>query len=302
MADAALDDFFAKKTKKKIKGSNLNVAAAAPKAEPKKKAKDAEEDGWEEETVIPQTIKTEAAGKLTRDEDKKEEDDSSAPAWGSVPKKYEQQHRDPREERKFPSLAKSVQSTNIQVDDGQGPKVNISTSKNIFAALEGEEDDEEGGKRPKEIQPAKVQKKKGEREKEAVQREIDKWGGSKEKGDKKDRKDAKDDDEDEEDDDEREDSAPAQEPAGGKKSKAEVKSVKSTEPEVEEETPEDLLIKLDPAKVASKYNSRRRLEPKTLPDEEMQAEKENRPAKGPAGKKKKVFEEEEEKKLEYVED
>mmetsp|Transcript_6704 Transcript_6704/g.9218 ORF Transcript_6704/g.9218 Transcript_6704/m.9218 type:complete len:107 (+) Transcript_6704:66-386(+) len=96
MADAALDDFFAKKTKKKIKGSNLNVAAAAPKAEPKKKAKDAEEDGWEEETVIPQTIKTEAAGKLTRDEDKKEEDDSSAP-WraGSPSVSYPLLHRLP---------------------------------------------------------------------------------------------------------------------------------------------------------------------------------------------------------------
>merc|ERR1711865_397948 len=76
----------------------------------------------------------------------------------------------------YPTLAKSVGSSSINIDDGSDTKVNIATSKNVFAALEGEDDDDgEGKKRPTEIKPAMVTKKKGEREKVALQREVDKY-------------------------------------------------------------------------------------------------------------------------------
>merc|ERR1712232_19805 len=111
-------------------------------------------------------------------------------------------------EKKFPSLAKSVGSSSINIDDGNDAKVNIATSKNHFAALEGEEDeDEDGGKRPKEIKPAMVQKKKGEREKEALKREVEKYT-KKDSPKKKGKKDSAEDEDDEEDEDEDEEEAP----------------------------------------------------------------------------------------------
>merc|ERR1712037_290344 len=89
-----------------------------------------------------------------------------------------------REARKFPTLAKTIKaSSNINIDDGSDATVNISVSKNVFSALEDEEDEEEkANKRPKEIKPAMVFKKKGERETEALQREVDRYATKPKKG------------------------------------------------------------------------------------------------------------------------
>jgi hypothetical protein len=78
-------------------------------------------------------------------------------------------------------------SSNINIDDGSDAKINSATNRNAFAALEGDEDEEEEGKlvggkkRPKEIKPAMVSKQKGEREKDVVGREVAKYvpGGKK---------------------------------------------------------------------------------------------------------------------------
>jgi len=165
---------MAKKTKKKIKGSNLNKATEPQAEEPKKatKAKSADDEGWQEEEVVQQTMKVEAAGKLVREEEKAEDQqDIAAPAWGNLKIKDNKDLND----RKFPSLAKSVQSSAINLEDTSG-KVNISTSKNMFANLENDDpDDDDGPKRPKEIKPAMVTKKKGERAQDAIQREVGKY-------------------------------------------------------------------------------------------------------------------------------
>merc|ERR1712014_64615 len=99
--------------------------------------------------------------------------------------KYDATH-----ERRFPTLAKAVgQSSNINIDDGSDATVNIKTTKNAFAALHDNDDDEEDGpKRPKEIKPAMVQKQKGERTSAAIQREVEKYSGPAEGKKKKDRK------------------------------------------------------------------------------------------------------------------
>merc|ERR1712113_883127 len=75
-------------------------------------------------------------------------------------------------EKRFPEL--KAAGTNINIDDGSNAKVNIATSKNFFSALENEDSDEEK-KRPTEIKPAMVQKKKGEFTKTAIKREVDKY-------------------------------------------------------------------------------------------------------------------------------
>eukprot|EP00411_Alexandrium_monilatum_P017780 CAMPEP_0175242500 /NCGR_PEP_ID=MMETSP0093-20121207/31098_1 /TAXON_ID=311494 /ORGANISM="Alexandrium monilatum, Strain CCMP3105" /LENGTH=436 /DNA_ID=CAMNT_0016536573 /DNA_START=42 /DNA_END=1354 /DNA_ORIENTATION=- len=227
MADApSLSDFLAKKTKKKIKGSNLNVVSAStPETAKKPKSKDAEEEGWQEEQVVAATMKVEVAGKLTREEDKKEEDDTSGHAWGSVKAKSESSQG--LSDKKYPTLRKSMRtSTNINIDDGSEAKVNISTSKNVFAALENEEDDEEQEvKRPKEIKPAMVTKKKGELEKVAIQREVNKYskdGPKKEGG-----KDGKDDDEEDEGEAEEDATEERQEEVEAKKPEAKKKDKKA---------------------------------------------------------------------------
>merc|ERR1712066_50650 len=84
--------------------------------------------------------------------------------------------------KRYPTLAKAVgqfgQSSNINIDDGSEGKVNIKTTKNAFAALHEQDDDEdEAPKRPKEIKPAMVQKQKGERTSTATQREVEKYSG-----------------------------------------------------------------------------------------------------------------------------
>merc|ERR1711920_239493 len=154
----------------------------------KPKKTDKDEEGWEEEQVTASTItRIEVVGNLKRDEDKKEEEESHAPAWAAV--KNSQTVHDRVMEKRFPTLAKSVQSSNINIDDGSDMKVNIKTSKNAFAALDNHDDDEEDRKavRPKEISAAKVQKAKGERETVALQREVDKYVDPK-KEDKKEEK------------------------------------------------------------------------------------------------------------------
>merc|ERR1719382_1002070 len=110
-----------------------------------------------------------------------------------------------------------MQSSNINIDDGSEAKVNIATSKNMFAQLEDEDEGGEEVKRPKEIKPAMVTKKKGEREKVAIQREVAKYS-------KKDSKKDPAGDEDEDDDDE---TAPA--PSAAEEAKKKKKSKKLEE-------------------------------------------------------------------------
>jgi len=311
MADApSLQDFLAKKTKKKIKGSNLNVVSAStPETAKKPKSKDAEEEGWQEEQVVAATMKVEVAGKLTREEDKKEEDDTSGHAWGSVKAKSESSQG--LSDKKFPTLRKSMRtSTNINIDDGSEAKVNISTSKNVFAALENEEDDEEQEvKRPKEIKPAMVTKKKGELEKVAIQREVDKYskdGPKKEGG-----KDGKDEDEDEGEAGEDAAKEP-QEEVEAKKPEAKRKDRKAgrkaeaagqeTAREEEEQEHEDLRIVADLAAAKAKYEGRKKpFPPKPLPKSELEEEKENKPAAPGKKKKMAVIEEDDKPKLQFWE-
>mmetsp|Transcript_28092 Transcript_28092/g.81004 ORF Transcript_28092/g.81004 Transcript_28092/m.81004 type:complete len:318 (+) Transcript_28092:177-1130(+) len=310
---ASLGDFFAKKNKKKIKGSNLNVASATSKPEVKKaKSKDAEEEGWEEEQVVAPTMKVDIAGKLLREEDKKEEDDSVAPAWGSL-KSSKNEARDLNDKR-FPTLAKSVRvSSNINIDDGSDAKVNITTSKNVFAALENEEDDDQPTKRPKEIKPAMVQKKKGESEKVAIQREVDKYSHKKgaAKKDDSDGEEGEDDDEDDEDQAEGEEGEAKKEPEPAepkrrdRKAEKKAEAAEKEEPERQEEkvVEEDLAMKADLAAVKAKYQKRKKPFPaKPLPQSELAEEKENKPRVQPK-KKKGFFEEEDDKpKLQVWED
>jgi len=294
-APAGLGDFFKAKAKKKIKGSNLNNSATTAKAEAKKPRKDAEEEGWEEEQVVIPNLKVEVAGKLTRDEDKKDDEDSAAPAWGNVKSKVDKS--EPLNEKKFPTLAKSMMhSTNVNIDDGSDPKINIQTSKNAFSALEGTHDsDEDGPKRPKEIKPWQVQKKKGEFEKAALQREVDKYQVKAETKPKKKKKDEdSDDDEDESDEDESEEEV--KKPVEVKKKAKKVGDKKEDKEEQTEETEEkaaDLTIQPDLVAAKEKYKGRRKLPKKELPEEELEEEKENKPvAQGKKGKKKAYVDEE----------
>eukprot|EP00441_Pelagodinium_beii_P041472 CAMPEP_0197648110 /NCGR_PEP_ID=MMETSP1338-20131121/27556_1 /TAXON_ID=43686 ORGANISM="Pelagodinium beii, Strain RCC1491" /NCGR_SAMPLE_ID=MMETSP1338 /ASSEMBLY_ACC=CAM_ASM_000754 /LENGTH=301 /DNA_ID=CAMNT_0043222049 /DNA_START=53 /DNA_END=958 /DNA_ORIENTATION=+ len=298
MAEApSLGDFFAKKTKKKIKGSNLNKATEPEKEEPKKatKGKSADDEGWQEEEVVQATMKVEAAGKLIREEEKQEEQDVAAPAWGNVKVK---DNKDLNEKR-FPSLAKSVQSSAINLEDTSG-KVNISTSKNMFANLEGDDDDDEDGpKRPKEIKPAMVTKKKGEREKDAIQREVGKYKDKKGKAGEPD-----DDDDEEEAQEEDKDTAKEVKP---KKAEKKVKSAEPAKSEQQEEQAEDVKIEPDLAAAKAKYAHRKKLPKAELPEEELEEEKENKPSRAvqssKGGKKKKfanMEEDEFEKKLAYA--
>jgi len=282
MADApSLGDFFAKKQKKKIKASNLNVVATTkPDSTKKPKSKDAEAEGWQEEEVVAATMKVEVAGKLTREEEKKEEEDTAGHAWGSVKAKSESSQG--LSDRKFPTLAKSVRtSTNINIDDGSQPTVNIATSKNVFAALENEEDDDGEVLRPKEIKPAMVQKKKGEREKVAIQREVDKYIPTKEVGKKEKKGEEDDEDEEEEDEDaeeQQQEEVEERKPEVKKKKKPEAAKEPEKEEEPEEEAAEDLQIVADLDAAKAKYTGRKKPFPsQPLPKSELEEEKENKP-------------------------
>eukprot|EP00928_Gymnodinium_smaydae_P088659 TRINITY_DN72722_c0_g1_i1.p1 TRINITY_DN72722_c0_g1~~TRINITY_DN72722_c0_g1_i1.p1 ORF type:complete len:320 (+),score=162.99 TRINITY_DN72722_c0_g1_i1:62-1021(+) len=307
MADAAqgsLSDFFNKKNKKKIKGSNLNNQTADKKTEAKKVGKkDAEEEGWEEEQVVANVMKVEVAGKLIREEEKKDEEDSAAPAWGSLKSKDSNLN-----DKKFPTLAKSAKlsgmSSNINLDDGSSGKINIETSKNAFSALEvGQDSDDEGSKRPKEIKPAMVQKKKGESEKHALQREVNKYEKAKKKAAKKGEKDDEEASESEEEESEGEQEVEkaaakekkAKKPAAKKAAKKDESEDENEQEEAPQQMEEDLKVQPDLAASKAKYEGRRKLPRKELPADELEENKENRPKQQQqgGGKKKKIFVEEE---------
>eukprot|EP00930_Biecheleria_cincta_P090499 TRINITY_DN79897_c0_g1_i1.p1 TRINITY_DN79897_c0_g1~~TRINITY_DN79897_c0_g1_i1.p1 ORF type:complete len:318 (+),score=142.68 TRINITY_DN79897_c0_g1_i1:61-954(+) len=292
-APSSLGDFFAKKNKKKIKGLNLNNAATTDKKEEDKKPekkKNEDDDGWQEEEVVQATMKVEAAGKLIREEEKKEEEDTSAPAWGNVKVKADANLN----EKRFPTLAKSVAAINME-DNSQ--KVNISTSKNMFANLEEDGSDDEGIKRPKEIKPAMVTKKKGEKQQDAVEREVGKFKPSKAKAA------APPDDEDDEEEEEKEEKVEKEVKA---KKKKEAKVQGSVKQKVDNEVANDAGEKIEPdlAAAKAKYAKRRKLPRKELPEEEMEEEKENKPVQQKGGKAKKKWavteEEDTEKKLQYL--
>jgi len=313
MAEAAapsLGDFFKAKSKKKVKASNLNKAEEK-KTEEKKKTSSKEDDAWQEDEVVAATIKVEVAGKLMREEEKKDDEEAAAPAW-NVSKK-ESASAQPINEKRYPTLAKSNKTSSIDIDDGSDAKVNITTSKNRFADLEGEDDeDNSGNKRPKSIMPSMVTKKQGEREKVALAREVEKYTSKPSKKKAKKSSDAEDDDEedDEEDEDaEAEDGdeaapdSPKLEEVSEKKPKKPKEAKKPVEEEEEdqEEVEEDLKIQVDLVESKEKYKGRKKLPPKDLPRSELEEEKENKPKQQNAsGKKKKFVEEETEKKLEYA--
>lgn len=313
---ADLGDLFKAKGKKKIKSSNLNNKTTESKPEDKKKAKGKdEEDGWEEQEVVASTMKVEAAGKLMREEEKAEED-TSAPAWGSLKNKASKQaHAEALSDKKYPTLAKSIAvSTNINIDDGSDPTINIKTSKNAFSALENDDDGDNELKRPKEIKPAMVKKKKGEFEKAAVKREVDKYTAADKRKKKKEAK-AENDDESEdesESEEESEDEEEKQKEYEAAKKKAAVKKVvkkveeKEDKEDEEDDRADDVKTQPDLAACKAKYKHRRRLPVQDLSAEEMQEPKRASKVAAKAaggGKKKKGYVDEEAlyaKKLQYA--
>lgn len=304
MAEApSLGDFFKSKGKKKIKATNLNKETAAAKPEDQKAKKATEDDAWQEEQIVAQTMKVEVVGKLMREEEKKDDEDSAAPAWGA-PKK-EGGSRNDLSDKKYPSLAKSVASINI--DDGSDNKVNIATSKNVFAALEGdEEEDESGSKRPKAINSSMVSKKKGEFEKVALKREVDKYARIKKKKAQRveDSGEEEDEEEDEESEEETAEVAEVEEKQREKKEKKKEakQEVEDDETQEKEEVEEDLKMQPDLLGAKEKYKGRKKMPVADLPREEMREEKENQPANQQSGGKKKKFvaEEETDKKIAYA--
>jgi len=314
MADApSLGDFFKSKGKKKIKATNLNKETAAAKPDDQKVKKATEDDAWQEEQIVAQTMKVEVVGKLMRDEEKKDEDDVAAPAWGAA-KKDGGSKRTDLTDKKYPSLAKSVASVNI--DDGSDAKVNIATSKNVFAALEGDEEEDESGagKRPKAINSSMLSKKKGEFEKVALKREVDKYAKKDAKKAKKaegseDEEEDEENEEAEEDEDQHEktDKELFEEQQKKLEKKAKKKEVKKeVEEDIEEaqaeDVPEDLKMQPDLKAAKEKYTGRKRLPVVDLPRSETQEQKENKPSNQQSGGKKKKFavEEETDKNIAYA--
>eukprot|EP00746_Dinoflagellata_sp_MGD_P162679 gnl/MRDRNA2_/MRDRNA2_90342_c0_seq1.p1 gnl/MRDRNA2_/MRDRNA2_90342_c0~~gnl/MRDRNA2_/MRDRNA2_90342_c0_seq1.p1 ORF type:complete len:323 (-),score=130.17 gnl/MRDRNA2_/MRDRNA2_90342_c0_seq1:37-942(-) len=288
----SLGDFFAKKKTKKVKASNLNnVSTPGTEKKPeKKKEKDADAAGWKDVDEIAPSMPAMSAGievgKLVREQDE-EEEESKAPAWGKS-KNDKEVKRSERDEKRFPELRAAMGfsgSSNINIDDGSDAKINISTSKNVFAALEGEEEEDDDGtgkkKRPKEIKPAMVSKQKGEREKDVLKKEVDKYlpGGPPKI---------------EEDDD----SPEAKEKAEAKARKAEKKAEKEErrnekknerkdddkENEKQPDSPAgkvqaDCLIPVDEEKARLKYMGRKKLPKKDLPLEELEDPNVKKPKK-----------------------
>merc|ERR1712187_363151 len=111
--------------------------------ETKANKKSTDDDAWEEEEVKASTIKgVESAGTLKKEEEIKAAEDTAAPAWGPLKTSKETSNSNIND-KKYPTLRKAVGSSSININDDE-PKVNIATSKNVFAALEtGEDDDEE---------------------------------------------------------------------------------------------------------------------------------------------------------------
>jgi len=307
MADAAapsLGDFFKSKGKKKVKASNLNKAEEA-KTEDKKKDASKEDEAWKEDEVIAATIKVAVVGKLIREEEKVEE--VSAPTW-NVSKK-EPVSSTAVNEKRYPTLAKAVGSSSINIDDGSDAKVNITTSKNRFADLSDGDEEEATSKRPKSIKPAHVTKKQGEREDVALKREVDKYKSKPSKKKSKEANEEDDDEEDEEEEDEAEDGvdeATAEAEAAKKKArdakkeeKKAKKVVQEDEAAEEEQLEEDLKIQVDLVESKDKYKGRKKLPPVDLPKSELEKQKVTQ-QQNTSGKKKRFVEEETEKKLEYA--
>lgn len=293
MAAPELSDFFAKKSKKKIKATNLNTATNTAKPEETQKKKTTEEeDEWKEEEVSLPTMQVAAAGKLMREEEKKEEEEAAACRWKPQPNKEVSAIKDARDEKRFPTLSRATKSSNITIGDEEA-KVNIKTSVNVFAALDGEHSSEDDApKKPSSIVPARVQKKKGERETAAIEREKEKYGVADKPTKKKTKAAAKDaDDEDDEDDEDAEEEAEEAEAEAPKKKKASKKAkeeVDEEKPEPKKDEAEDLKIVPDMEACKAKYESRKKpFPPKPLPRSEMQEEKENRPKQQVGGGKKK---------------
>jgi len=293
-APASLGDFFAKKAKKKIKGANMNNESTTKADEEvnTKKKKNKAEDEWEEEQVVETTMNVAAVGRLTReDEEKDDDEESKRKAWGGAGK-VKASAAQPLNEKRFPTLAKSVigPSSNINIDDGSGGAINIKTSKNVYAALADENDEDEGiSKRPKHIKPAMVSKVKGEFESVAIKREVDKYTKS-DKPKKKGKKEQENSDDEEED--EEEEAAAAEEEENVKRPSKPKKKVKEAEEEVEEkEIAEDCKIAPDEKASRAKYIGKAKLETKSLPKRELEVEK-----KAPVtiSKKKKKFMEDQE--------
>jgi len=284
----SLGDFFAKKGKnKKVVGVNLNKVGEA-KTEEKKVAKvGKDEEGWEEDEVVAPTMKVESAKLITREEDKKEEEEAAAPAWGTTKASKGAQAQEINE-KKFPTLAKAVGSSNINLD--VEAKIHIKTTKNVFAALE--EDD--ATKLRKEIRPSLVTKKKGETQKDALAREM------KAHKDEKKKKRRDDDESSEEEEVEVAEEVKQEKRVEKKKEK---KVVEAPKAEVEEEEDDgEPKIQADLEASRRKYEHRRKLEKADLPRSELQAEKENKPVQVSAKKKKFAMEEVEKPKLEVWED
>jgi len=164
--------------------------------------------------------------------------------------------------------------------DGSDTKGQLGTAKNHFSALGGNEDSDDDEKRH--VKPAMVQKKKGEKINPNGEKIKDE-GGS------------------EEDEPEVDEEAKAADAEARRKRKAEEATKKAEGRKAAEvvedaqeaaEVDEDLKIVPDPVAAKQKYEHRKKLEPKDLPREEMEAQKENK--KPVQQKKKKNYVDEEE--------
>jgi len=281
MADApapsSLDSFFAKKKKKNVKSTNLNHDTVLAKEEKKKVVKNKDEEEWEDEQEMAAPImQVQVAGMLNKEEDTIQEQSAGA-AWRKQKKPETRDLND----KKFPTLAKAIQSSNINIDDGSNPNINIKTNKNVFAALEDEDGSEdEIKKRPKEIKPAMVKKQRGEMQSQAVQREVSRYV--------KDEKPKRSEESEEEEEAGRQ--SRRQEKLA-EKAKSKAKGV--VQEEEPEEVADDVKIEADEKASRAKYVGRAKLPTLLLPRKELQ---EAKPIKAqPAGKKKRFCEDEKEK-------
>jgi len=139
--------------------------------------------------------------------------------------------------------------------------------------LEGNHDSDDEEQRPTEIKPWQVKKKKGEFEKAAIQREVDKYVVKKPAATKK-----KEDDDDEDEDNDEEEAeeeavAVTKEEVKKKKKAIEKKEEKEEEQEPEEEKAADLMIQPDLDAAKDKYKHRRKLPKVDLPRSELEEEK-----------------------------
>merc|ERR1712039_368588 len=206
--------------------------------------KDQEEEGWQEEQVVATTLKVEVAGNLKREDDKKEDEGEQRAAWGAARKQGIA--RDERDEKRFPQLQGAQSNIKIGAEEG---KINIATSKNAYGALENDDDDDSDTevKKPTKIVPAMVQKKRGETEKSAVQREVAKYAGVEKKKQKKKNKDDSEDESEEDDDEDEEEEEDEEEKSRAAAAKAEAAQARKKEQDAKKAAAKKL-----PAKTAEK--------------------------------------------------